>query len=194
MKWYAANTDRYGSIALSYLTADPSARLFLDAEMTVIWASPQALTLIEAMPQLEISERRLWFKNRNEHQAVFELFQSAESRNKFHAVPVEAHNGHVLVQVKSFDDDSGAPTFVVTLIHATPTTPATYARLDLIFGLTSAEYRTLLGLLDGMNADALALRAGVSIETVRTHIRRIYVKLGVTSREALFFRLRSYRL
>ena len=34
----------------------------------------------------------------------------------------------------------------------------------------------------------------VSIETVRSHIRSIYSKVGATSRESLFSKLRPYRL
>ena len=34
----------------------------------------------------------------------------------------------------------------------------------------------------------------ITLDTVRSHIRSIYGKMGVTSREALFFKLRPYRL
>jgi DNA-binding CsgD family transcriptional regulator len=48
--------------------------------------------------------------------------------------------------------------------------------------------------MDGAGADAIARDVGVGIETVRTHIRRIYNKLGIGSREELFARLSPFRL
>jgi DNA-binding CsgD family transcriptional regulator len=60
--------------------------------------------------------------------------------------------------------------------------------------LTRAEHRVLLELLHGQEADALTKLLGVSIETVRSHIRNIYGKLEVNSREQLFFKTQTFRI
>ena len=41
-------------------------------------------------------------------------------------------------------------------------------------------------LLDGMTVDQTAGQLSVSVQTARTHVRRIYAKLGVSNREQLF--------
>ena len=61
-----------------------------------------------------------------------------------------------------------------------------------LFGLTKAEERVLLLLLDGASADCIAAKTGTSLATVRKHVSNIYAKLDVRSRESLFARLRSY--
>jgi len=70
---------------------------------------------------------------------------------------------------------------------------ARYRHLDDAFGLTAAEHRVLLGLLDGKEAEALAGHQRVSIDTTRSQIRGIYAKLGVKSREQMFARVQGFR-
>jgi DNA-binding CsgD family transcriptional regulator len=55
-------------------------------------------------------------------------------------------------------------------------------------GLTPAEARVAIVLLEGRSAQEVADRLGVSFHTVRTQIREVYAKLGVDSR-ARFVRL-----
>jgi DNA-binding CsgD family transcriptional regulator len=50
-----------------------------------------------------------------------------------------------------------------------------------LFGLTQAETAVVADLVAGLSPDAIASRAGVSINTVRTHIKRTYDKAGVRS-------------
>jgi DNA-binding CsgD family transcriptional regulator len=47
-------------------------------------------------------------------------------------------------------------------------------------------------LLDGLTAEDAAAELTIGIETVRSHIRQIYSKMGVRSREALFQRIMPY--
>jgi DNA-binding CsgD family transcriptional regulator len=66
-----------------------------------------------------------------------------------------------------------------------PVTPL-WADLSRIFGLTPAEAVVVRGLVSGRGAEQLAGDQGIGVETVRTHIRRAYDKLGVDSREQLY--------
>lgn len=61
-------------------------------------------------------------------------------------------------------------------------------------GLTSAEDRLVKLMMDGANAEEAARQLGVSIDTVRTHVKRAYAKLGVANREQLFATLSAFRL
>lgn len=68
-----------------------------------------------------------------------------------------------------------------------------YRHLDEAFQLTRAEHRVLQDLLAGNEAELLSAQLGVSIETTRSHIKNIYTKVGVKSRERLFARLQGFR-
>lgn len=54
-----------------------------------------------------------------------------------------------------------------------------------LLGLTSAETAVVKRLVGGETVDIIAETLAVSVETVRTHIRRIYNKLNISSREQL---------
>jgi DNA-binding CsgD family transcriptional regulator len=53
------------------------------------------------------------------------------------------------------------------------------------YDLTPAELRALIGIAGGKTYSQIALEAGVSVETVRTQVKRLYLKLGVNSQSAL---------
>jgi len=62
-----------------------------------------------------------------------------------------------------------------------------------VFRLTPAEGRVLDHLTNGRRAEALAERLNISIETARTHIRRIYTKMNVASREEVICLANRFR-
>jgi DNA-binding NarL/FixJ family response regulator len=52
-------------------------------------------------------------------------------------------------------------------------------------GLTSREKQIVQGLVDGLSYKLIADRLSISIDTVRSHIKKIYTKLQVNSRTEL---------
>lgn len=48
-----------------------------------------------------------------------------------------------------------------------------------VFRLTQAERRVVAGVLEGLKAREIAARLGNSINTVNTHVKRVYAKTGV---------------
>lgn len=62
------------------------------------------------------------------------------------------------------------------------------ARLAALFGLSAAEAEVAVGLVAGLRPDAIALRRGVRIATVRTQVASIFAKSG-TAGQAEFIRL-----
>lgn len=69
-------------------------------------------------------------------------------------------------------------------------------RLDAMrrrFELTGAETRIVEQLLGGRHVHAISTRLGRSVNTVRTHIRRIYAKIGVHSQVELLALLMDRR-
>ncbi len=78
-----------------------------------------------------------------------------------------------------------ADTLVLVELERGDTTGATgegCAELARRGGLTRAESAVLAGMADGLGNRALAERLHVSVETVRTHVRRVLGKLGLRSR------------
>lgn len=63
------------------------------------------------------------------------------------------------------------------------------ADLEPIFSVTRAEQKTLVLILHGRSVTEIAAELEKSVLTVRTHVKRLYAKLGVQSREQLFARV-----
>jgi DNA-binding CsgD family transcriptional regulator/PAS domain-containing protein len=53
------------------------------------------------------------------------------------------------------------------------------------YGLTQAEARAALALCDGGNLDAVATQLNIKVNTLKTHLKSIYVKTSLDSRAAL---------
>lgn len=62
------------------------------------------------------------------------------------------------------------------------------------FDLTRSEAAIAKRLVEGQTPTVVAEELGLSIETVRTHIRRTYNKLGISCREQLFSAIVPFRL
>ena len=67
-------------------------------------------------------------------------------------------------------------------------------RLEQLWGLTPAEARAAALLASGLSQREISVQLAISINTVRTHIRHIYRKLGVTKRDAAVARARALGL
>lgn len=55
----------------------------------------------------------------------------------------------------------------------------------LVFGLSPAQQRVAELVGEGLTLDEIAARLGVSLNTVRTHLNRVFEKTGVRTRPAL---------
>lgn len=60
------------------------------------------------------------------------------------------------------------------------------------FNLTPSEEGVLQKMMRGFNVEKIALSSCTSPETVRTHVRRAYSKMCVSSREEMFSRLKPF--
>ncbi|MEM1376431.1 MAG: alpha/beta hydrolase [Pseudomonadota bacterium] len=61
--------------------------------------------------------------------------------------------------------------------------------LQFAYGLTEKEAHVALGLIDGLSPDMIAKQSDVSIHTTRTHLKRVYEKVGVQGQTELTARL-----
>jgi DNA-binding CsgD family transcriptional regulator len=104
-------------------------------------------------------------------------------------------------RIASVDHGCTGPSFVVRVAALGPTTSgplgvtsvtyqglsdAVRADLKRLWDLSSGEIRILGLTFQGLTVQEVSEAADISIETVRTHIRHIYSKVGVNSREGLF--------
>ena len=79
-------------------------------------------------------------------------------------------------------DGAAAAVFIIDPEEgATLDTPT----LHQLFGLTPAEARLCIALVKGKSVEEYAREAGISSNTARTHVKRIYSKTGVRRQSEL---------
>lgn len=65
----------------------------------------------------------------------------------------------------------------------------TWKQLARSLSISDREFEMVHGVFDDLSEQAIAERCGMSPHTVHTHFKRLYQKLGVTSRTQLILRL-----
>jgi DNA-binding CsgD family transcriptional regulator len=179
--------------ALAWLAYDVHARAIVDDDLSIRWINALGTALLDRGAGLEIRGGALFATEPAFQQRLWDLVRG--SGRRVSSCSLSRRDGHdrILVRAQALDASESRTTGLV-MIDAGPDFRADYQDLDVAFGLTVAEHRVLLRLLGGVEADALAQLLGVSVETVRSHIRNIYTKLDVGSRERLFFKAQPFRL
>lgn len=82
----------------------------------------------------------------------------------------------------------GASGVLILRAHQQGADNSNTALVDLLqfaYGLTAKEAEAALCLIDGLSPDAIAKRCAVSVNTTRTHLKRIYEKVGVKGQTEL---------
>lgn len=179
-------------LALDWLALDRTPFLFLGDGLGILWSNGAATAELEKRRDLEVRAGALAMIDRGRQAQLEQFLTAANGGIHTWSVPRGDGDGHLLFRAQRLGE---APWRCGVSFHGSGADfRADYADLHAVFGLTPAEDKVLHGLLDGYDAHRIAERDGVSIETTRSHIRAIYLKLDVNSREGLFHRVRPYRV
>lgn len=188
-----ADAQEAGELALAWIEHDVMPRVIVDHDLTLLWANVAARSLLAARRDIEERGGALAMVDRSSQAALVRFVTASEVSISSWSHKRADGDGHLLFRAQRIDWRGGGM-FGIAFYGSGSDFQARYADLDIIFGLTPTEHRVLLDMLEGFEADRLADIHAVSIDTIRTHIRNIYAKLQVHSREGLFHRLRPYRI
>jgi len=178
--------------ALAWLGADRSARMLIDEQLNLLWWNSRAEALLAGRRGIEIRGGVVATSDTVHQGGLRDLVRDAAEQPSSWCLDLPAAKGWLLVRCQKVG--GRAPDlFGLSLAIASDAHIARYEHLDTAFELTRAEHRVLQDMLAGNEADSLSALHGVSIETTRTHIRNIYAKIGVNSRESLFARVQGFR-
>ena len=185
--------DPAAELALAWIEHDLMPRAIVADDLAILWANVAARSLLAARRDLEERAGLMCTVDRSKQAALVQFVTSSEVAISSWALKRSDGDGHLLFRAQRIDWRGGGM-FGVAFFGSGSEFHVRYADLDRVFGLTPAEHRVLLDMLEGFEAERLSEIHSVSIETTRTHIRNIYAKLQVRSREGLFHRLRPYRI
>lgn len=165
---------------------DQTARLVVGRRHEVLAVNPPARRLIDDSPHLSLRDGVLAAGDRGAAAQMSSLSREAASRGS--AVTLF---GPILARAERLGEDGESP-LALTLRKVSDGVSLECADLEPVFGVTRSEQQALLLLLQGLSSQDIAAQLNKSILTIRTHIKRVYAKLGVKTREQLFAYLMPY--
>lgn len=170
-----------------WMETDVEPRLIVRDDLRPEWINPSAERILSDPNSVLYCNGRLRSRSPNVAPELRTFVSEATEAGATHCLTDARSGEHMVLTTARLDDrvaitlrwpDHGAPVKLVDLRQA--------------FGLTEADRCVAERLMNGHTAEETAGELGVSLETIRTHIKRAYAKLGVCSREAFFTKLREF--
>jgi DNA-binding CsgD family transcriptional regulator len=188
---FAADDDKLEQALAQWIEAEGRARVLVDDALRVCWMNAAAESLISSPNSLLIRNGHIRTRENRFDRQLRELVDGAASQMStccLHDAKAGEHLVLTAVRLSAPSDEMVG----LTLLRATEDFPFRFADLHSAFGMTQTESRVAYHLMCGRTAEEASQELGVSLETVRTHIKRAYAKLGVSSREGFFHRLTPF--
>ncbi|GLS01200.1 hypothetical protein GCM10007859_12110 [Brevundimonas denitrificans] len=167
-----------------------SAEMLVSAELEVLWSNAAALALMSRRGPVSLSDNRLILPLRAQEDSLRAFLTGLDEGVGAWALKVE---DRWLVRAETIAPADAPPAWLLTWQAMAHADRYLWSDIGAHLRLTSSETRVLRNLVDGLTVDQAADQLAISVQTVRTHVRRIYAKLGVRNRETLFAAVLPYR-
>jgi DNA-binding CsgD family transcriptional regulator len=182
-----------GEALAMWMETEGRARILVDDDLRARWVSPRAAAMMSRANSLLIRNGHIRTRENRFDRQLRDFVAGATSTISLRCFHDPSACEHLVLTAlrlgAPFEDIVG-----LTMQPASASYSFRIADLHDAFGFTLTEGRVAYDLLCGNTAEQTAQILHVGLETVRTHIKRIYVKLGVSSREAFFHRLAPFML
>ncbi len=164
--------------------------MLVSVELEVLWSNAAALALMSRRGPVSLSDNRLILPLRRQEDSLRAFLTDLSTGCGVWAL--KAEDGW-LVRAETIAPPDASPAWLLTWQAMADADRYLWSDVGAHLKLTPSETRILRSLLDGMTVDQTAGQLSVSVQTARTHVRRIYAKLGVGNREQLFATVLPYR-
>ncbi len=184
--------QRHDNFARQWFDVDPTPRLIADARLLVLCANEAAVRLFARSGSALLMEGQPLPIDTASADRISGL--SARASSEGVVVPAHIPGRKIPLLIKAMPSNHDARfCWCLELRRMDVARLRAFAPLDEIFGLTRTETKIAQALTEGLTAVEVASKLGKSRDTVRCHIKALYAKIGVSSREALLTRLDAYR-
>lgn len=174
--------------ALPFLLADSGARILTDANRRIVWATSGATLLVSGGSCITIADGELSGQTRHSDALIREMLEDSELAAPAPVVRLvgseAASPPELFVKAQNYPLAGGACTLLT--IRDLARELQEIPDLGGLYGLTRTEQKIVTMMLRGQSVTEIAGELHKSVLTVRTHVKRVYSKLGVGSKEQLF--------
>lgn len=169
----------------------PSMLVTLD--LTLMWTNGAAVTMLRSGEPFTLAGGRINCADKTQT-PDFRAFVAGLGPEPRVWIYQTAGGQSLLVRGEAVQPQGEAPGAALMIYPADASARYIWADFGRVFGLTRAEVCIVKRVIEGERADVMAGDLGVTVETVRTHIRRTYNKLVINSREQLFSLISPFRV
>lgn len=185
-----------GAALADTLDAISAAMILVDAAGRVTHVNAAGQAMLSDRDMIELVSGRLFATNRSVNRSLYDMLEATDGGDaavgtKGVAVSMatrtgQQHIAHVLPLTSGARKKAGieysacAAIFIRKVELEPPSAPKIMAQL---YGLTPSELRVLLAVFENGGIEDIANVLGVSVPTVKTHLRRLFDKTG-TRRQA----------
>lgn len=179
-------------ILAGWLSTGRHGRLICDAQQKVLWYNQSFQILSQKTARFLISRDQLVFTNKND-QSLFINFIEHPSADDA-AFWLQDKDGllKVAVQCQRIKAFSVPDCFGLRIAENTDFLASDFRHFEAYLNLTRQETMICRLMLQGRTVQDIVEICGKSQDTVRFHVRNIYRKMGISSREELFANLRHF--
>lgn len=188
-----STSDKIGAFARAWLELADCPHLMAAEDLSILWANAAALSALAERRDVETRFGILSTTNRSLQPSLQDFVVNSGPTVTSWSMPREDSDDRLIFRSRRIVGGREG-IYGVTFFGSGAEFQPHYLELEQVFNLTPSEHRVLTELANGHETDSIARMLNVSIETTRSHIRAIYRKLDVRSREALFHKMQPYRL
>lgn len=183
-------TFAYGSVLEAFFLEETKGFFIADENLRLTWATPAAIESLQACGIGELGDAASPHAARL-RAGLQRLLSSGDPRHGGICCPRAAGEAHLLVRARRVEDD-GAIFVAGHLYLSSAQEVLRLTQLEDAYQLTASEQKVVQLLFNGAGAAEITRQTGVSEGTVRTQIKAAYRKIGISSKEMLFRKLRPF--
>ncbi len=177
-----------------WVRTQPLPTLIVTPQLRVLWSNDAAEQLLDERDDLHLASDHLVLGDARRTDAFRERIAALDVTPIALVHRRRMSESHFIIRVDQLTI-ADAPAACVLVFHSsTATDRYLWSDFGPVFSLTRSEVGIVKQLLAGNSAEQIAQNLCISLDTVRTHIKRAYTKSGVNSREQLFQAVLPFRL
>lgn len=179
-------------IVFDWVTRERKARLIVDRSMRLLWANDVAHEMLLHGAHVALGDEGVSVRSDELRIMIEQAMRARTPESLFVIEHSDDIGSDLLVRFERLRDHGAKVYFGLQLIRHAPTPGGWSEMLAAHFQLTPKQTQVLIRMISGEAGEDIAKAMRISIETVRTHVRDVYAKMRVSSREELFVRVRPF--
>lgn len=160
----------------------------------LIWCNAAFLRVVTEGDIVRLQQQLLTFPDRATHAAFLAFIRDLGSQPAAWLMRPPTEDAYLLFRCTLIEPAGRPAGIACTIYDSRDREIPVWGDFPSLFGLTPSEAHISRQLMEGTTLVGVARLLGITHETAKTHLRRIYAKLGVGSREEFYARLLPFRV